>query len=224
VEKVKTKATSAVNLFCSETALLPQGFAEAFPAVCQVSRQTLMSVAQTPDVIWLRLHSDSTVAVQVAPVKAKFPQAALVVMSDIPNDLEALAAFSVLAKGYCNAHAGAEVLLNIANVVQQGGLWIGESIMQKLIAMPAAPLVPSATPVTQTAMQSRGLPDSPMWDQKLSSREREVAQAIAVGASNKEVAQQMGITERTVKAHVGSVLEKLQLKNRLQLALLVKDR
>jgi DNA-binding NarL/FixJ family response regulator len=61
------------------------------------------------------------------------------------------------------------------------------------------------------------------WSKLLTGRELEVAKAIAIGLSNKEIALKMHITERTVKAHVGAVLDKLQLKNRLQLALLVKE-
>ena len=62
-----------------------------------------------------------------------------------------------------------------------------------------------------------------MWASSLTEREFEVAKAVALGASNKEIATQLGITERTIKAHVGAVLEKLQVRDRLQLALLVKD-
>jgi DNA-binding NarL/FixJ family response regulator len=49
-----------------------------------------------------------------------------------------------------------------------------------------------------------------------------VARAIAEGGSNKEIARRLGITERTVKLHVGAVLEKLGVRDRLQVALIVK--
>ncbi|MBC3809127.1 response regulator transcription factor [Undibacterium seohonense] len=156
------------------------------------------------------MNSNQTIAQQLAPVKQCAQQSLIVVMSDIPNDLEALASFSMLAKAYCNTHAGAEVLLNIASVVEQGGIWIGESIMQKLLggAVLEAPQI-------ERAMGK--------WSKVLTGREFEVAKAIAIGLTNKEIALKMHITERTVKAHVGAVLDKLQLKNRLQLALLVKE-
>ena len=62
------------------------------------------------------------------------------------------------------------------------------------------------------------------WAAPLTDREREVAATIAAGSSNKEIARQLGITERTVKAHVGAILEKLQVRDRLQLALLMSGR
>jgi two-component system, NarL family, nitrate/nitrite response regulator NarL len=52
----------------------------------------------------------------------------------------------------------------------------------------------------------------------LSAREREVVELIAGGGSNKEIAERLGITERTVKAHLTSVFQKLGLSSRLQLA------
>jgi DNA-binding NarL/FixJ family response regulator len=53
----------------------------------------------------------------------------------------------------------------------------------------------------------------------LSARELQVAQAVAEGRSNKEVADLLSISERTVKAHLGAVFEKLGIRDRLQLVL-----
>jgi len=55
----------------------------------------------------------------------------------------------------------------------------------------------------------------------LSARETEVAELIANGRSNKEIAQALGITDTTVKKHVGQILAKLQLQDRLQVGLYV---
>lgn len=55
----------------------------------------------------------------------------------------------------------------------------------------------------------------------LSARETEVAELIANGRSNKEIAQALGITDTTVKKHVGQILAKLKLQDRLQVGLYV---
>jgi two-component system nitrate/nitrite response regulator NarL len=199
-----------MHYFCSDGMEIPLGLTTAFPQIQMFKRQPTASANAEAIMVWLHLRPGQTVAQQMQALKQLVPGAYFVGMSDLPNDLEALAVFSVMAKGYCNTHAGAEVLLNVASVVQQGGVWIGESLMQKLLGMP--PVVPQL----ELAAES--------WSGVLTGRETEVAKAIAVGATNKQIATQMGITERTVKAHVGAVLDKLKLKNRLQLALLVKDR
>lgn len=212
---------SQTHLFISKTGRLLETWHAAFPHATSVPTDQLadtelpIQVLIAPSCVWLRLSTDMTVALQIAAVRARFPESHLVVMSDIPNDLEALAAFSVAARGYCNSHAGVEVLRNVANVVRQGGLWIGESIMQRLLTLPSA--APELTPATAQSVQ-------PDWDQTLTEREREVAHAIAEGASNRDIASALQITERTVKAHVSAILEKLHIKSRLQLALIVKNR
>ncbi|MBC3874867.1 response regulator transcription factor [Undibacterium flavidum] len=193
---------------------LPISLKQAFPLARTITLPELSTSHElwnnSKALVWLHLHEKQTIAQQVLALKAVAPQALVVVMSDMPNDMEALAAFSMMAKAYSNTHAGAEVLLNIASVVEQGGIWIGESIMQKLLG--------NGAPEQQKLEKALG-----KWSNLLTSRELEVAKAIAIGLSNKEIATKMSITERTVKAHVGAVLDKLQLKNRLQLALLVKD-
>ena len=54
---------------------------------------------------------------------------------------------------------------------------------------------------------------------QLTTREREVLQLIATGHSNKEIASQLYITERTVKNHVNSILRTLDLRDRTQAAI-----
>jgi two-component system, NarL family, nitrate/nitrite response regulator NarL len=204
-------------------------WARAFPTGQSIALDQIQTfVANNVDaIIWLRLYAPTaeesnesnktesknaaTIAAQIDQVRQHFARQALIVMSDIPHDLEALAVFTKGARGYCNAHAGEQVLTQIAAVVEQGGLWIGESIMQLLITKNASSVI---SPVPQ--------PSNTSWKDKLTERETQVAQAIANGASNREIANQLGITERTVKAHVGAILDKCEVRDRLQLGLLVR--
>jgi two-component system nitrate/nitrite response regulator NarL len=162
------------------------------------------------DVVWLRLEHGLAVARQIENLAPQFKLIPCVVLSDQPTDEEALAAFAAGARGYCNTHAGAHLLVQIAAVVLQGGLWIGESLMKRLISATGR-LQGSAAPATEEET----------WSQSLTDRERQVARTLANGASNKEIARVLGITERTVKAHVGAIFEKLQVRDRLQLSLRV---
>lgn len=159
------------------------------------------------DLVWLRLEQGVPVALQMERLAPRLKLVPCVVLSDLPTDEEAIAAFSAGARGYCNTHAFAQVLIQVAAVVLQGGLWIGESLMQRLV---------SATSRVQVQASVR-----PSWSKDLTDREKEVATTLAAGASNKEIARALGITERTVKAHVGAILEKLHVRDRLQLSLIV---
>lgn len=164
------------------------------------------------ELVWLRLEQGVPVAVQMERLAPPLKLVPCVVLSDLPTDEEAIAAFSAGARGYCNTHAVAQVLIQVAAVVLQGGLWIGESLMQRLV---------SATSRVQAQASGAAAEVGPSWSKDLTDREKEVAATLAAGASNKEIARALGITERTVKAHVGAILEKLHVRDRLQLSLVV---
>ena len=131
---------------------------------------------------------------------------AILATSSMPNDDEGLAALNAGASGYCHSHAPVETLLQALDVIASGELWVGRALLSRLLR-----LVDSRLPRS-------GLAD---WATPLTEREREVAHLAALGESNLAIAGALGITERTVKAHLKAVFEKLQVADRLQLALRV---
>ncbi|MET0668278.1 MAG: LuxR C-terminal-related transcriptional regulator [Methyloceanibacter sp.] len=58
---------------------------------------------------------------------------------------------------------------------------------------------------------------------RLTPREREVARLVGEGLANKEIAHRLGVTTQTVKAHLGTVYAKTRVKNRVALALSVRE-
>ncbi|MDK9702156.1 MAG: response regulator transcription factor [Sulfuritalea sp.] len=168
--------------------------------------------------VWLRLDDKRPAVDQLAALREAVGAVSVIVLSDQPDNEEALALFSAGVRGYCNAHATAANLRQVANVVQAGGLWIGEALMQRLLVSTRAAM--SRMPVAAPAMDE-GSGTAADRLSGLTRREVEVARAVAGGASNKEIARQMAITERTVKAHVGAVFQKLRVRDRLHLALIV---
>ena len=58
---------------------------------------------------------------------------------------------------------------------------------------------------------------------RLTRRERDIVGELGVGASNKEIAQKLAVTERTVKAHLTAAFRKLETSGRLQAALLMVE-
>ncbi|MDX9995044.1 MAG: response regulator transcription factor [Rhodocyclaceae bacterium] len=157
--------------------------------------------------IWLHIdnHVNKPEGV-VAAVIASTPGCPVIVLSNVPHDNEGLAVLETGASGYTGALAVADVLRQIETVVENGGLWVGPELLQRLI-------VALGNRGTQT--QAGGKLDG------LSPREREVALAVAAGATNKEVAQRLDITERTVKAHLSHIFTTLKVRDRLQLAILI---
>jgi DNA-binding NarL/FixJ family response regulator len=157
-------------------------------------------------VIWLHIcadRPDPASLVQIAGLAA--PRCPIVVLSNVPNDEEGLAVLEAGAVGYTGSLAIAEMLIRIAAVIENGGLWVGPGLMQRLLTAIA----------TRTSQFNSSSLD------RLSGREKEVALAVAGGASNREVAQRLDITERTVKAHLTAIFERLDVRDRLQLSLLI---
>ena len=132
----------------------------------------------------------------------------LVVLSDVPTDDLIMQALAAGASGCCNSRAAPEVLRQVAMVVGNGGLWVGQSLLQRLVGSTAKVLgqLPNAA-------------KNDDWGDRLSDRERQVAKLVASGESNKEVAKHLSISERTVKAHMSAIFEKLGLRDRPQLSL-----
>lgn len=133
----------------------------------------------------------------------------VVATSTQPADAEGLAAMQAGCVGYCHAYVAAASLRQVVAVVAAGGLWVGESLLGRLLSGVGA------------ALTAAGLSERPDALVGLSEREREVALAAARGLHNKAIARDLAITERTVKAHLSSVFSKLGIQDRLQLTLRV---
>lgn len=162
-------------------------------------------------VIWLHLPAeDKNLAEQIRQVKALAAGCPVVMLSNLPSEAEGLTAFSAGAAGYCNALALPDLLRQVATVVEQGGLWIGQDLIKRLFGALSTKMgnMPLAAAGSHTLAE-------------LSPREAQVAQAVARGATNKEIARAMGITERTIKAHLSAIFDKLDVRDRLQLSLVV---
>ncbi len=158
------------------------------------------------DTVWLATTHGYWPQV-LARLTAGVPRCPLVVLSPTPSEGEGLLALQSGAKGYCNLHSVPELFRDVAQSVQHGGLWVGPDLMTRIMAATRNALPPLTAPLPAT----------------LSARQIEVARSVAEGHSNKEVARILGITERTVKAHLGAVFEKLGVRDRLQLVLRMSD-
>jgi DNA-binding NarL/FixJ family response regulator len=188
---------------------LPQ-WQEAFPNARLIRGQKKRiadpATLAEASVIWLHVAGDDqTAASWVSAVKAVAQDVPVVVLSNLPQDAQGLAALGAGASGYCSAIALPAVLKQVASVVAKGGLWVGPQLMRRLMQGLAARGGKTAHPALDI----------------LSQRERQVALAVSQGAANKEIARLMGITERTVKAHLSAIFEKLGVRDRMQLSLLV---
>lgn len=144
------------------------------------------------DPIWARLLTDSHV----------------VCASSSPKNVVAIQALDAGCSAFVHAFADFKTLKQVQQVVVSGQIWVGRELMQQLLSGAGRAAVMHGAP-------NRG------WATLLTAREQEIAVLAANGASNKAIANNCSITERTVKAHLAAIFEKLNLTDRLQLALRV---
>jgi two-component system nitrate/nitrite response regulator NarL len=155
------------------------------------------------------------VAATLAELRDRAPACKVLVLhQDFSTEAE-LALLGAGVVGCCSAALTRETVLRIVDVVQDGGVWISQAVMPLLLRQMQARGTLSAPVAVVTAP----LPNPRL--QLLTPRERQIASLVGGGASNKLIARELSITDRTVKAHLGAIFQKLGLPDRLRLALFV---
>lgn len=111
------------------------------------------------------------------------------------------------ARAYLDSNCGPREVRHAAEVVVDGSIWAPRKILSNLIDRLLK------TPATRQGFTL----------EKLSPRERQVLERILEARSNREIAQDLGIEERTVKAYVSSLMRKTGAENRVALSMLASQ-
>jgi two-component system, NarL family, response regulator LiaR len=157
-----------------------------------------------PDVVLMDLVMPGLDGVgAMRAIHAGQPHTKVIVLTSFLDDDRLLPAIRAGAAGYLLKNVAPSELLQAIRAAYDGGAIIDPTAAARLLDTLAAPPTPEPT----TA-------------QTLTKRERDVLELIVAGRSNKQIALQLEIAERTVKAHVGHVLAKLGVSDRTQAALL----
>lgn len=161
-----------------------------------------------PDVILMDLvmpRLDGVGAMRA--LRASAPESRVIVLTSFLEDDRLLPAIRAGAAGYLLKNVEPTELARAIRAARAGEVLIDPSVAARLVQAIGEPLA-SGTP----------------GPERLTRREREVLELIAAGRSNKRIALELEISEKTVKAHVGHVLAKLGVSDRTQAALLaVRD-
>lgn len=128
----------------------------------------------------------------------------LIALVDVPNEQEGIRLLRAGFRGYANTFIQGELLAELVHVVDKGDIWAGPQLLQRLLR-----------DLLQRQMKPAIAPEQ--W--LLSERELQVMAGLKRGESNKEIARELEITERTVKAHVSAILEKANARDRIDLIL-----
>ncbi len=124
-------------------------------------------------------------------VIARTPAARVVALTASTDEARMMGVLRAGATGYVRKDADAEILLAAVRAVAAGRTFIDPSLGRQLLRTDSA-------------------------HEELTPREAEVLRQVALGRTNKEIANGLGVSEETVKTHVGHLLGKLQVENRAQ--------
>lgn len=132
--------------------------------------------------------------------------AKIIILTSHNDEKEVLNSLKAGANAYCSKEINLQRLVQVVQSVADGAAWFDPSI---------AHIVLQAT--TNTKMNTE--PDTSYKNYDLTAREAQILKLMTEGFSNMEIAQHLVISVNTTKAHVASILQKLEVDDRLQAAL-----
>lgn len=165
-----------------------------------------------PDVVLMDIRmpgTDGLAASEVLRADADPPE--IIVMTTFDTDAHLLRALRIGATGFLLKDTPPADIVAAVRRVARGEPILSPGIVRRLIQRATA----SERDAERAAAKARL--------ERLSEREREVAGAVAAGWSNAGIAADLHLSLPTVKAHVSRILDKLELNNRVQIALIVRD-
>ena len=140
-----------------------------------------------------------------------FPSCGFLVLEDIPNEHHGIELIREGALGYANTHIKPELLQEAMRVIRLGEVWVSKRLLHWMVSH---------------CREFSGIDNdlgSYLALDILTRSEKQVAECLAEGKNNKQIADCLNITERTVKAHLTSIYGKTGVTDRLHLALLIHN-
>ena len=168
--------------------------------------QTLM-----PDIILLDISMPGGGIKAANVIHKTCPIVKIVILTVSEREDDVMQSLNAGACGYILKGVGGQELIEIVGSVYYGNSYVSPGLAARMLS----------------ELKSKPLDDDPA-DQdifaELTAREEQILKSISCGFSNKEIGRELEITEKTVKHYVTNVLQKLQVRNRVEAALLAQKR
>ena len=156
-----------------------------------------------PDLVLLDIDiSNSEVLDHIHTVKQESPETKIILLASKIQEDTVYKALNAGAGGYVLKDSSAEELVKAIQSVQEGELWLERKMITRMFK-------------GQRSKNADERRENTPEDQ-LTPREKEVLQLLSKGLTNKEIAQKLFISEKTVKSHLSSIFRKLNVTKRLQ--------
>lgn len=158
-----------------------------------------------PDIIFLDISMPGGGLNAAQTIVENYPVVKIIILTGSEGEAHVMTALKTGARAYVLKGVAARELVNILHTVQSGEVYVTPTLAASLLS--------------EMTTGPRNEPSESTFD-KLTEREHEILALIAAGTSNKEIGLQLHLTEKTVKHYVTNILQKLQVHNRVQAAVM----
>lgn len=163
--------------------------------------------AMRPDIVLLDISMPGGGLTAAANIMAGHPGQKVVMLTVSEANADVAQALNAGARGYVLKGVGSKALAEILSNVAAGESYVSPTLSARLLSdLLLQPTTRKADPI-----------------QQLTGRETDILRLVAEGLSNKEVAARLSLQEKTVKHHMTRVLAKLNVRNRTEAALLMRE-
>ena len=157
-----------------------------------------------PDVVLMDVRMPRRSGIEATQrIKELMPHVKIVVLTNSDEEADLYEAIKAGASGYLLKEISSEEVADAIRSVVQGHSRISPAMASKLLS-------------EFQAMSKRTDDRQPLAPPKLTERELQILRLVAKGLGNRDIAQQLFISENTVKNHIRNILEKLQLHSRME--------
>ncbi len=165
--------------------------------------------AHLPDLVLLDISMPGGGLSAAHRIAEAFPAVRVVMLTVSEQDDDVHAALKAGALGYVLKGIGGAELIKVVRDVAGGSAYVSPALAARLLKDASEPAAKPARPASLL--------------EALTSREREILELVAGGKSNKEVARNLDLQEKTVKHYMTNILKKLQVRNRVEAAILAHE-
>lgn len=166
------------------------------------------AAAHMPDVLLLDIGIVGCGLAAARQIVAAHPSILIIMLTASDNEEHVAAALDAGAKGYILKGIDAAELISAIIAIRRGETYVTPGLAARILSV----------------MRQRVVAASHVDIASLTPREDEILAQVAEGSTNKEIARTLGISEKTVKHYMTNIMEKLQVRNRVEAALAVRGR
>ncbi len=156
-----------------------------------------------PNLMILDLAIPGNVIAAISEITAKYPGTRIIAFTAIPGVEYAVSALEAGVQGYVSKSCTTCELANAARAVIAGATYVSENFATEAIA------ALKNSSVRKVAMQALSL----------TAREDQIVRLLLEGRTNKKIASELGLTERTIKHYMTVLMQKLNVRNRVEVAI-----